>query len=195
MLLVEGNTSTQVKYLQHGLRMLCFNPKRLDGVFDTNTTLVVKRYQTSRGLTSDGKVGDGTWHKLKSDIIPLQTSLKNKGYYSGTIDGVAGDTLRPTSLSSDELEKLKQLLDTEESHQAQDNLKRSDVNGYIEHGKELGITDEKALIYFSDCYNQSPSGIFRIGEKAGNQWSSMTLDSLHSYALNDIYEKMERNMV
>ena len=91
MLLVEGNTSTQVKYLQHGLRMLCFNPKRLDGVFDTNTTLAVKRYQTSRGLTSDGKVGDGTWNKLKSDIIPLQTSLKNKGYYSGTIDGVAGD--------------------------------------------------------------------------------------------------------
>lgn len=78
MLLVEGNTSTQVKYLQHGLRMLCFNPKRLDGVFDTNTTLAVKRYQTSRGLTSDGKVGDGTWNKLKSDIIPLQTSLKNK---------------------------------------------------------------------------------------------------------------------
>lgn len=65
MLLVEGNTSTQVKYLQHGLRMLCFNPKRLDGVFDTNTTLAVKRYQTSRGLTSDGKVGDGTWNKLK----------------------------------------------------------------------------------------------------------------------------------
>ena len=546
MLLVEGNTSTQVKYLQHGLRMLCFNPKRLDGVFDTNTTLAVKRYQTSRGLTSDGKVGDGTWNKLKSDIIPLQTSLKNKGYYSGTIDGVAGDatynalvkfqsdngltadgmagqstldklhttdtnkpilqlgstgkyvielqtkliklgyscgdtgadgvvgddtyravrmfqqnnnlsvdgkvgpatwakletassippsstpllvlgstgdavvrlqtrlleldydcgvtgadgkfgtstqkavinfqknngltvdgkvgpatwaklnsvnpvkgsgtnndilregskgaavvklqqrlislgyncgasgadgnygkntssavikfqringlktdgiagpatlqklysdsakkndgsadtpiyptiptfgtlldytievisaqegsynainptdvlsigllqwrasraynllidirnrntksfdaimssttigqyiidanpvpfdTLRPTALSSDELEKLKQLLDTEESHQAQDNLKRSDVNGYIEHGKELGITDEKALIYFSDCYNQSPSGISRIGEKAGNQWSSMTHDSLHNYALNDIYEK------
>lgn len=126
------------------------------------------------------------------DAIMSSTTI---GQYIIDANPVPFDTLRPTALSSDELEKLKQLLDTEESHQAQDNLKRSDVNGYIEHGKELGITDEKALIYFSDCYNQSPSGISRIGEKAGNQWSSMTLDSLHNYALNDIYEKMERNMV
>lgn len=546
MLLVEGNTGTQVKYLQHGLRMLCFNPKRLDGVFDAETTSAVKRYQISRGLTSDGKVGDGTWNKLKNDITPLQNALKNKGYYMGSVDGVAGDatynalikfqsdngltadgmagqstlnqlytddtskpvlqigssgkfvielqtkliglgyscgdtgadgifgddtyravrmfqqnnnlsvdgkvgpatwskletvssispsqtpllvlgssgdavirlqkrlleldydcgvagadgkfgaatqkavinfqknngltvdgkvgpdtwdklnsvnpvkgsgtnssilregsagsavvelqqrlislgyncgasgadgkygkntvsavikfqringlnpdgiagpltlqklysdsakendgsadapiyptipifgtlldytvevisaqegaynavnptdvisigllqwrasraynllvdirnlntksfdaimeettigkyiidenptpfnTLKPTSISTDELEKLKRLLDTEESHQAQDGLKRSDVNSYIEHGKGLGITNEKVLIYFSDCYNQSPAGISRIGEKIGNQWSSMSLENLHNYALNDIYEK------
>ncbi len=61
MLLVEGSIGTQVKYLQQGLRILCFNPKRLDGVFDANTTAAVKRYQTSKNLTVDGKVGDGTW--------------------------------------------------------------------------------------------------------------------------------------
>ena len=91
MLLVEGSIGTQVKYLQQGLRILCFNPKRLDGVFDANTTAAVKRYQTSKNLTVDGKVGDGTWGKLKIDITPIQTALKNKGYYTGTIDGVAGD--------------------------------------------------------------------------------------------------------
>lgn len=91
MLLVEGNTGIQVKYLQNGLRILCYNPKRQDGVFDANTTAAVKRYQTARGLSSDGKVGDGTWNRMKSDITPIQNALKNKGYYSGTIDGVAGD--------------------------------------------------------------------------------------------------------
>lgn len=91
MLLVEGNTGSQVKYLQYGLRILCFNPKRLDGVFDSNTTSAVKRYQTSRNLSSDGKVGDGTWSKLKSDISPIQTALKEKGYYTGSVDGVAGN--------------------------------------------------------------------------------------------------------
>lgn len=544
MLLVEGNTGSQVKYLQYGLRILCFNPKRLDGVFDSNTTSAVKRYQTSRNLSSDGKVGDGTWSKLKSDISPIQTALKEKGYYTGSVDGVAGnetynallkfqsdngltadgmagkgtldklyastsskpllqlgstgtyvvelqtklinlgyscgdggadgifgddtyravrmfqqnnglsvdgkvgnntwakletatpttptttpllvlgssgeavirlqkrlleleydcgvsgadgkfgtatknaviafqknnglrvdgkvgddtwnklnsanpvkgsgsnsdllregstgsavitlqkrlislgyncgasgadgnygrstklavikfqrinnlspdgiagkntleklyssnakendgsadapifpsipvtgnlleftievisaqegsysdmnktdvlsigllqwrasrayelllnirnlnpksfdaimagttignyiiaqnsspfDTLRPTSLDFDEVDKLKQLLDTEESHQAQDNLKRTDVNEYIEYGKRLGISDEKVLIYFSDCYNQSPSGISRIGKQITNQWSNVSLDDIHNYALQDVY--------
>ena len=56
MLLVEGNTSTQVKYLQHGLRMLCFNPKRLDGVFDTNTTLAVKRYYSTPNVTKEQRI-------------------------------------------------------------------------------------------------------------------------------------------
>lgn len=546
MLLVEGNTGTQVKYLQNGLRILCYNPKRQDGVFDANTTAAVKRYQTARGLSSDGKVGDGTWNRIKSDITPIQNALKNKGYYSGTIDGVAGDgtynsllnfqsangltpdgmagkgtldklyasdstkpvlqlgstgsyvielqskliklgyscgdtgadgvfgddtyravrifqqnnglsidgkvgaktwdklataspntptdtpllvlgstgdavkrlqtrllqlnydcgvsgadskfgvatqnavilfqknngltpdgkvgvntwnklnssnpitgsgtnsdvlregstgsavvklqerliylgyncgasgadgnfgyntmlavvkfqkingltpdgkagpltqtclysnsaksndgsqdnpifpdipvagnlldytievisaqegrydsinptdilsiglfqwrasraynllvdirnrnnknfdaimsnttignyiineiatpfeSLRPTSISSNELALLKQLLDTEESHQAQDGLKRIDVSSYIEYGKSLGITDEKVLIYFSDCYNQSPAGISRIGDILNKQWSTISLDTIHTYALQDIYEK------
>jgi peptidoglycan hydrolase-like protein with peptidoglycan-binding domain len=91
MYLVEGNTGTQVKYLQQGLRILCYNPKRLDGVFDVNTTSAVKNYQAARGLTPDGIVGDGTWGNIKSDITPIQTALKSKGFYTGTIDGVAGD--------------------------------------------------------------------------------------------------------
>lgn len=58
------------------------------------------------------------------------------GQYIIDANPVPFDTLRPTALSSDELEKLKQLLDTEESHQDQDQiLKRSDVNGYIEAWK------------------------------------------------------------
>lgn len=91
MLLVEGNSGNQVKYLQYGLRIKCYNPKSLDGIFGPATTAAVKKYQAAKGLTADGKVGDRTWSTLKSDIFPIQRALKNKGYYSGSIDGVAGD--------------------------------------------------------------------------------------------------------
>lgn len=90
MLLVEGSRGNTVKYLQYGLRIKCFNPKSLDGIFGPATTKAVKRYQTSKGLSADGKVGNGTWNALKEDIKPIQEALKKKGYYSGTIDGVAG---------------------------------------------------------------------------------------------------------
>lgn len=91
MLLVEGSSGNQVKYLQYGLRIKCFNPKNIDGIFGPSTTTAVKRYQTSKGLSADGKVGDGTWNALKDDIKTIQQALKRKGYYSGTVDGVAGE--------------------------------------------------------------------------------------------------------
>lgn len=90
MLLVEGSSGEQVKYLQYGLRIKCFNSKSVDGIFGPATTASVKRYQTSKGLSPDGKVGNGTWNALKEDIKPIQQALKTKGYYSGTVDGVAG---------------------------------------------------------------------------------------------------------
>lgn len=103
------------------------------------------------------------------------------------------ETLTPSSVSSSELGLLKKLLDTEESHEAQESLKRNDVNNYIEHGKDLGISDDKVLIYFSDCYNQSPKGISRIGDLISGQWSTLSLDGLHNYALKDIYVKNGTN--
>ena len=42
MLLKKGDTGNNVRYLQQGLRILCFNPKRLDGIFDDNTVTSVK---------------------------------------------------------------------------------------------------------------------------------------------------------
>ncbi|WP_124065751.1 peptidoglycan-binding protein [Clostridium sp. E02] len=90
MLLVEGSRGNTVKYLQYGLRIKCFNPKSMDGIFGPATTTAVKRYQTSKGLSADGKVGNGTWNALKEDISPIQKALKKKGYYSGTVDGIAG---------------------------------------------------------------------------------------------------------
>lgn len=91
MLLSEGDFGSQVKYLQYGLWIICYNPKSIDGIFEPSTTAAIKQYRFSKGLTDDGKVGDRTWISLKSDIIPIQRALKNKDYYSGSIDGVASD--------------------------------------------------------------------------------------------------------
>lgn len=89
MLLNEGDSGSQVKYLQYGLRIICYNSKSIDGIFEPSTTTRVKQYQVFKGLTDNGKVGDSTWILLKSDIIPLQRALKNNDYFFGSIDGVA----------------------------------------------------------------------------------------------------------
>ena len=81
MLLIQGTTGTNVKYLQYGLKIKCFNPKRTDGVFDANTTSALKRYQTFKRLTADGKADELTWATLKEDIklIPVSyTHLPKK---------------------------------------------------------------------------------------------------------------------
>lgn len=124
------------------------------------------------------------------DSIMSKTTI---GGYILNGNGKPFETLTPASVSSSELGLLKTLLDTEESHEAQESLKRNDVNSYIEHGKSLGISDDKVLIYFSDCYNQSPKGISRIGNLINGQWSTLSLDGLHNYALKDIYVKNGTN--
>lgn len=79
--------------------------------------------------------------------------------------------------------------------QVQDGLNRIDISSYIEQGKCIGITDEKVLIYFSNCYNQSPAGISRIDDILNKHWSTISLDTLHTHALQDIYEKDRKSLV
>lgn len=262
-LLRVGSTGAAVSTLQNRLILLGYNCGKsgADGTYGNNTKLAVIKFQRINSLNPDGIAGSITLERLYSDsakpndgsadnpIYPTIPTLGNlldytieiistqEGSYnavnptdvlsigllqwrasraydllltirnsnikcfdaimSGTTIGeyiitqnaIPFETLTPQSISSAELAKLKQLLDTEESHQVQDDLKRSDVNGYIEYGKKLGISDEQVLIYFSDCYNQSPSGISRIGNKFSNHWNTITLDTFHNYALQDIYEK------
>ena len=86
----------------------------------------------------------------------------------------------------DDADKLSTLLATETSQTIQINKMRKDVSGYISSGKDKGITDNQILIYYADCYNQSPKGISRISAKV-TSWSKITLEELHNYASNDIY--------
>lgn len=263
----EGSSGSAVKKLQERLISLGYDcgSTGADGKFGRNTALAVIKFQKINGLAPDGIAGPNTLTCLYSDFaktndgsadnpvyppIPVIGSLleytvdvisAQEGKYDSVnptdvlsigllqwralraynllrdirnrntksfdsimsettigeyiISGNSGpfESLRPTSLPASELTRLKQLLDTEESHEAQEELKRNDVNGYIEYGRSLGITEGKVLIYFSDCYNQSPKGITRIGDRINSQWASLSLESLHNYALGDIYEKNGKN--
>ncbi|WP_349948942.1 peptidoglycan-binding protein [Lacrimispora sp. BS-2] len=85
-------------------------------------------------------------------------------------------------LNADEKKALVALLNTKESHQVQDETAKSDVGGYIETGKSKGITNEKALIYYADLYNQSPKQTNLIVESIHGE---VSLDKLHQAAMNN----------
>ena len=91
MLLKNGDSSIVVSYLQYGLHIMCCSPNGFDGVFGAGTEAAVIKFQQKMGLDADGVVGDGTWNSLCSEISIIQRALSNKGYFSSSIDGIAGE--------------------------------------------------------------------------------------------------------
>jgi hypothetical protein len=67
-------------------------PYGIDGKFGNDTENAVCDFQYDHYLEEDGKVGDNTWNKIKSEISPIQQSLINKGYNVGPCgaDGIYG---------------------------------------------------------------------------------------------------------
>jgi len=83
-----------------------------DSIFGSKTEAAVKLFQTDRGLTADGIVGDATFYQLYLhtfmggrllqqsrsdrnqgfDVFFLQTKLADEGYSPGTVDGKFGST-------------------------------------------------------------------------------------------------------
>lgn len=43
---------------------------------------------TQASITSDGIVSTATWEQMRKDITPIQTTLGNKGYDIGVVDGI-----------------------------------------------------------------------------------------------------------
>lgn len=75
------------------LQMLLCNQKHrvlIDGIFGSGTQDAVKAYQTLRGLTSDGIVGENTWISLC-----ISTPIEGYGTYYGTGGGntASGSTI------------------------------------------------------------------------------------------------------
>lgn len=61
----HGSYSGDVWDLQFRLQILDYYRQPLDGVFGSNTTQAVKRFQQDYGLRVDGVVGSQTWQALK----------------------------------------------------------------------------------------------------------------------------------
>lgn len=112
-----GSEGAAVRTLQKRLKELGYLTGSVDGSFGAATETAVKAFQSKNGLTADGKAGTSTFNKLYSDsavsasgeggtsddgyqtlsegdkgaaVRKLQQALKNKGYYSGSVDGSFG---------------------------------------------------------------------------------------------------------
>lgn len=59
--LSNGATGSEVSALQQALATAGLNPGPIDGQFGPKTETAVRAYQTQRGVTVDGVVGDETW--------------------------------------------------------------------------------------------------------------------------------------
>lgn len=62
--LVRGNTGNAVHLLQGMLYCRGFNPNGVDGTFGGGTETAVKSFQSSKGLSADGKAGPDTMYAL-----------------------------------------------------------------------------------------------------------------------------------
>lgn len=107
--LSEGDTGTAVRKLQQALKNKGYYAGSVDGKYGSATTSAVVAFQSAQGLRVDGKAGAATQRALYAasssssskyetlrpgdtgtSVRQLQQTLKQKGYYSGTVDGDYG---------------------------------------------------------------------------------------------------------
>lgn len=69
--ITKGAKGELVKYLQNALIEEGYDVGKsgADGVFGTGTLSAVRAFQYDNGLTSDGKVGQKTWAKIKALVV------------------------------------------------------------------------------------------------------------------------------
>lgn len=155
------------------------------------------------GSVSIGKV---QWHEVRA-LSLLRTIVSSNEKQARSI---LGDKLvdeiknKDTSWSSrtfnsEEAAAVSKLLGTPEGIIAQDDLAVKDIQSYISHGIKLGITDEKALVYFADIENQAGySGAERVAAAAAktmNGYDRIDLAALHKAAMDSYLGKYtERRM-
>jgi murein DD-endopeptidase MepM/ murein hydrolase activator NlpD/peptidoglycan hydrolase-like protein with peptidoglycan-binding domain/methyl-accepting chemotaxis protein len=130
-------------------------------------------------------IGKFQWHgnrarDLLKDIKSQDPSSWNK-YAAGLGLNLNSDWSHLT-LTQEQAMGLSNLLDTDKAKEIQDALMRKDVQGYIDKGKEAGITDPQALAYFADLYNQSPAQALKIAKAAGK---GASLDQLYKASMNN----------
>lgn len=92
-------------------------------------------------------------------------------------------------LTSAEAAAIRKILATDESKKAQDELAHNDITDYINHGRNQGITNDAALVYYADLENQGGATASKrvatsAGEYIGNL-AAVTLNEIHEAAICD----------
>jgi peptidoglycan hydrolase-like protein with peptidoglycan-binding domain len=104
-LLKKGSTGDAVRQLQQALKDLGYDPGDVDGQFGSNTESAVEAFQSDRGLTVVGIVGEITWLNIDeadtsnptlkkgstgNPVRRAQKRLTLAGYDTGGVDGIFG---------------------------------------------------------------------------------------------------------
>lgn len=147
------------------------------------------------GAVSLGRIG---WHAGRA-LYLLQIIVKandanarkilTDSLYNEIVNSDPQKHWKSRILTTEECKYVKELLSTPESKKAQDDLARSDLLGYINWGRELGLVDGNALIFFADLNNQlGPYGAkakvdtaLRLGMAPNAK--SITLDILYKASI------------
>lgn len=85
----KGSRGDCVKYLQNKLNSFGYG-LGVDGDFGSGTDSAVRRFQSSKGLTSDGVVGPNTWRALNSGSSPAPAPSGDP-LPQGHVDGAGCD--------------------------------------------------------------------------------------------------------
>lgn len=149
------------------------------------------------GSVSIGKV---QWHEVRAlSLLRTIVSSNEKQARSILGDKLVDEIMnKDTSwasrtFNSEEAAAVSKLLGTPESIIAQDDLAAKDIQSYISHGMKLGITDEKALVYFADIENQAgyygAEKVAAAAAKAMNGYDRIDLAALHKAAMDSYLGK------
>ncbi|WP_253188070.1 peptidoglycan-binding protein [Leptolyngbya sp. 'hensonii'] len=104
--LTRGSRGTQVSALQSRLREAGFFRGPITGFYGPKTEQAVRQFQASQGLIADGIVGSRTLAALRGQsvvrgqqayslkTVELQRLLRQRGFYSGPVDGLYGSRTR-----------------------------------------------------------------------------------------------------
>lgn len=93
-----GSKGNEVIQIQTKLKEKGYYTGKVDGIFGTKTKDALTKYQKDVGLVADGIAGPKTLAKLgitantssASQTKNIQSKLKEKGYYTGNVDGILG---------------------------------------------------------------------------------------------------------
>lgn len=79
-----GKKGPQVVQVQHALVKSGFRSQSPTGIFDSATKSQVKRFQSAKGLSADGVVGDATWDRLMRSLRDRMAASATASNANGT---------------------------------------------------------------------------------------------------------------
>ena len=86
----KGSYGTQVQILQQNMNFLGFSVGYVDGEYGNQTRNAVIKMQKALHIEETGLVDEALYELIKGTVTDIQMYLKCKGYYKGSVDGVAG---------------------------------------------------------------------------------------------------------